>query len=121
MVDRRALLGVLTRQSLLGVARTFQITGVTGHTKEEIIDALADVKAFTNRELLGVLKRDELKAACRAAGLRDQGREKALLINRLLGREEEPAWSAAPRPDPPAQGPRHTQRSNGKVQDFRHR
>ncbi len=101
MIRRRKILDALTRARLLELAAAFGVAGLSGKSKDEIAEALAAERAIKTPELLAALSRDELKAVCRAAGLDDYGREKSLLIARLLGESPEPAATSpgvAPRP-----------------------
>jgi len=86
MTSKRQILEVLTRSRLLDVARSFDIAGLTGRPKAEVVAALVRSRAIDIEGLLDALKRAELKAACRAVQLDDGGRSKAELIARLLGR-----------------------------------
>jgi len=95
MTRKRLILEGLTRSRLLDVARTFEIAGLTGRSKDDIVAALARSRAVDPEALLGTLSRDELKAACRGLRLADDGRSKADLVARLLGRDASPA--AAPK------------------------
>ncbi len=61
-IDQRTALGVLTKLRLL------EITASLG---------------------LGLPGRDELRAICRAAGIDDSGRAKAVIVDRLLGRRQD--------------------------------
>jgi hypothetical protein len=84
-VSRRTALGVLTRARLPEVAAQAGHDGLTGRRKEEIVEALASSRRAALAELLAHSSRDERKSACEAAGLSTKGREKAFIVDRLLG------------------------------------
>jgi hypothetical protein len=76
------------------------MSGLTGKKKEEIIAVLSGSPVIALDSVLRQLKRDELKALCRALGLDDSGREKDALISRLTGKSLEKApGKAAKAPD----------------------
>lgn len=54
-----------------------------------LVDALASSKRARLSELLGRLSRETLKESCRQLGLDDSGREKAVLVSRLIGEEQD--------------------------------
>ncbi len=93
---RRDILACLTRARLVELARIFDIRGITGLAKADIVDALARAQTVPTEALLAQLKRTELKAICRHLGLDDSGREKARIIRRILG-EAPPAAAPAER------------------------
>ncbi len=80
------LLNGLSRTRLLDLAAHFELSGLTGRKKDEIVTALASHSKVNFDGVLVLLKRDELKALCRARALDDSGREKAVLIARLTGK-----------------------------------
>jgi adenine-specific DNA-methyltransferase len=86
MATKRTILETVSRQGLLEVARSFEIAGLTGKSKAEIIDALTAARSVGIEAVLGLFSRDDLKGMCRDLGLDDTGREKQVLIERLLGR-----------------------------------
>ena len=88
----RTALGVLTRARLLELAVEIGLELPRSLAKAELVDALAEAPVGFD-ELLGGLKRDELKEMSRAHGLDDSGREKAPIIARLLA-----AMADAPTP-----------------------
>jgi hypothetical protein len=77
LVRRRDILESLTRVRLLDLARTFEVPGLSGQAKGIIADTLARKRSISTETMLDQLKRDELKAICRAAGLDDSGRKKS--------------------------------------------
>jgi len=83
----------LTRARLLELAEQSDISGLTGKKKEEIVATFR----LPLKQLLALLKRDELKALCREFALDDSGREKEALIERLSGKskQEAPAKTVA--------------------------
>jgi len=88
LARRKDILKSLTRVRLLDLAGTFEVSGLSGQAKGSIVAVLARKRSISTEALLEQLKRDELKAICRAAGLDDSGRKKALIIRRILGRED---------------------------------
>jgi adenine-specific DNA-methyltransferase len=122
MADRRRILQTLTREHLLDLAGLADIAGLTGRVKADIIDTLVASRAVTLESILETLSRDQLKTACRDLGLDDTGREKQVLIDRLLQRH-------APRPaaqsvgNGPGSRPANGGRRAGEglpVEDYRH-
>ena len=77
----------LTRARLLELAEQSDISGLTGKKKEEIVATFR----LPLKQLLALLKRDELKALCREFALDDSGREKEALIERLSGKSKQGA------------------------------
>jgi hypothetical protein len=97
----RSTLNVLTR------ARLFELAASAGQelprslAKAELVEAIAVLPVGFD-ELLGALKRDELKEMCRAHGLEDGGREKAPLVARLIAAmTDTPASAPAAQASPP--------------------
>ncbi len=83
---QRDALGVLTKPRLLEIAEAFGL-GLPGRLlKPELVDAIAASPRAPFPRILEVLSRNELKAVCRAAGVDDSGREKAVIVHRILGR-----------------------------------
>ena len=89
MPTKRDILKVITRESLLEFAKAADVSGLSGKSKIEIVDALAAAKRARLRDFLPTLPRNILKNVCESCGLDNTGREKQLLIDRLIG--EEPA------------------------------
>ena len=79
-----SVLKVLTKDRIVAIGREFRVAVPPGATKESQIDALGSSGQLGFDDLLQWLGRDELKAACRAHGLPDDGRARALLADRLL-------------------------------------
>jgi type I restriction enzyme M protein len=75
-----------------------EIDGLTGLNKAELIDKLSRKSSLKPEALLIELKRDELKALCKALELDASGREKQPLIDRLLGEEPKAINKVAEKP-----------------------
>lgn len=86
-LDQRSSLDTLTKARLLEIAASFEVDVVSSHPKAELIDVLAASKRASFEQILLTLSRDELKAICRAHEVDDKGREKQVLVDRILGRE----------------------------------
>jgi len=89
MATRRRLLAFLTRAELLQLAADYEHSGLTAKPKDEIIEAIVEQPRPSKPEVLEYFSRNELKGACEELGLDTTGREKQVLIDRLLGREDE--------------------------------
>lgn len=85
MPTRRFILEHLTRQTLLDLASSFELRGLTAKRKEEIVAALSSTRGVETGEILAQLYRDDLKYLCEAAGLDTAGRSRQTLIDRILG------------------------------------
>jgi type I restriction enzyme M protein len=86
-VDQRQALATLAKPRLLELAAAFQLDVPAAALKDDLVDVLARSRRASFERILESLLRDELKAVCRAAGLDDSGREKAAIVDRILGRE----------------------------------
>jgi len=84
--QKRVVLESLTKALLADLARGAEIP-VSGRNKSGLVDAIMAVRSLRLEDILATLSRDDLKAACLAAGLDDSGRAKQVIIDRLLGRE----------------------------------
>lgn len=84
-VKKRTLLESLSKAALVEFARGGDLPGFSTMSKPELVDALAGMRSLALEDVLAELSRDELKAACEAEGLDTSGREKSVLIARLLG------------------------------------
>jgi hypothetical protein len=84
--DKPSVLQLLTRLRLRELVSLFDLNLAPASSKDAHVDLLVRSKKATLPSLLERLTRDELKEICSAHGLSDGGREKAVLIARLLGR-----------------------------------
>lgn len=80
-------LAALPRASLARLTEHFALLVADRRVADDHIDALVRTRPVDFAELLGLLSREDLKAACEALGLDASGREKQPLIDRILGRE----------------------------------
>jgi len=87
-----SVLQILTKRRIVTIGREFGVAVPPLVNKEEQIQLLKEKGTLDFPTLLGWLGREELKATCRAHGLEDTGRARALLAGRLLearGKEQE--------------------------------
>ncbi len=82
---RRAALEVLSRDRLAEITAQYDLDVDDRRAVASHIDAVIRARSLDFGELLRSLKRDELKAICSALELDDSGREKGLLVERILG------------------------------------
>lgn len=116
MPNKRDVLEALKRDELQEAADRFHVSVRDRRVRDDLIDALASSRKAGLAGILEGLARYRLKEVCRGLNLDDSGREKALLINRLTGRDghavspPEPARAVAtvekktPSPAPPRGG-----------------
>ncbi len=82
-IRQRDAFGVLTKPRLLEIADALCL-GLPGRLlKAEMVDAIAASPRGPFPQILELLMRD-----CRAAGIDDSGREKAVIADRILGRAD---------------------------------
>ena len=85
MPSKRDVLALLSRDELLRVVELFDLSPPDRRAKDGIVETIASSKKATLASFLTTYPRDRLKELCRALGLDDGGREKALLVERLAG------------------------------------
>lgn len=95
MPRKRDVLEVLKRDELLAAADRFDVSVRDRRVRDELIEALASSRKAGLAVILESLSRDRLKEVCRALDLDDSGREKAVIIDRLAGRDSPPSDSQA--------------------------
>lgn len=83
--NKREALSVLTIKRLGGLCDDFKVVRAGVRSKEAFVDLLARSKRASYAKILASLRRDELKAICRAVGLDDSGKAKAEIAARILG------------------------------------
>ncbi|MEE8525070.1 MAG: HU family DNA-binding protein [Thermoanaerobaculia bacterium] len=84
-IDPRKALEALTKSRLLEIATAFDLEVTPRPKKSDLIERLARSRRASLERILTLLKRDELKAICLAAGLDASGRRKAPIAARILG------------------------------------
>ena len=82
---RRTALLALDRSRLSELTESLKLEVHDRRKVENHVDALVGSRAVEFAELLPRLKREELQAMCTALGLDTSGREKSVLIDRVLG------------------------------------
>ncbi len=108
MPSKREILDQLKRDELLAAVDQVGLEVRDRRVRGELVEALAGSRKAPLAEVLGTLPRTRLKEICRALGLDDSGREKALLIERLTG---------PGRALPPGPSPASSRGETGKTQD----
>ena len=87
----------LPRDRLSELTSHFELQVPDRRSIDAHVDAIVRKRSLDFREVLEQLKRDELQDVCAALGLGTRGREKAKLVDRILGvKEDEPAVGPAP-------------------------
>ena len=97
MPSKRSVLSLFNRDELIAVVEQYELFVQDRRVRELLIDSVATSKKATLVALLPELPRDRLKEICRGLGLDDSGREKNLLVERILG--------GAPAADAPTTAP----------------
>ena len=91
MTFKRKALGALTRAELLEVGKALELDVTTGMRLDEMMDVVAGSKKRGILEkILALLSRDTLKSICFAVGISAEGREKQVLVDRILAAERGP-------------------------------
>src|ERR1039457_3995673 len=87
---------------VISVVEKFGLEVADRRKKDDLLEAVAASKKATLAEVLPDLGRERLKELCAALGLDDGGREKAVLVERLVGAGKGVAEAPTPRPEPTA-------------------
>ncbi len=85
MPTKRNILPLLTRDELLERLDRYDLMVDDRRVKDGLVEALAASRKARLDELLADLPRDRLKVLCRELDLDDSGREKAVIVERLVG------------------------------------
>ncbi|MCB9748692.1 MAG: type I restriction-modification system subunit M [Myxococcales bacterium] len=121
--SKRAVLDALNKATLIDLARRHGIAIASSQAKSKIVTALVSLKPGDFRRLLERLRRDDLRAICRAHDLPDSARTKDELIVRLIGEQPDylslvpsdtgatieesgTRYQVTPKPPPPRPGER---------------
>jgi type I restriction enzyme M protein len=92
----------LQRDELLALVDRFAVEVPDRRSKDGLVDALAAARRLPLADAFADYPRDRLKELCRALDLDDGGREKAPIIERLLGGASPSTTATAPSEPPPA-------------------
>ena len=112
MPSKRSVLEVLSAHELRAIVEEFELEPEDRRSRDALIDAVASSHKATLENVLPTLSRKTLKGICQELGLDDGGREKAVIVERILsgegaakdaGDEAEPE-KASPRRGRPKKG-----------------
>jgi len=98
MAKKNRILSCLTRAYLIEIAYDYEITGVSGLKKDDIVRTLSRKRSVKIEEVLEGLSLSDLKTVCQGVGVDDTGRKKALLVDRLLDRDKKIKTKATKKP-----------------------
>ncbi len=85
MPSKRDLLAQFSREELVSIVDQFELDAPNRRKKDDLVDVIASSKRATVAEILPNLSRDRLKDLCRAFDLDDSGKDKATIVQRLIG------------------------------------
>ncbi len=85
MSKKRSVLDSLPKRRLIELANAFNADfAPTTLNKDDLVDELARMRRTRLEDLLPELTREELKQVCEQLDLDDSGREKQVIIDRIL-------------------------------------
>ncbi len=84
--QRRAALEVLSRDRLAEITTKFELAVEDRRAQAAHVDSIISARKLDFADVLRELSRDELKSMCSALGIDSSGKEKGMLIERILGR-----------------------------------
>jgi hypothetical protein len=87
MATKREVVELLKLHELQGIAEYYELSPDDARVRDDLIDAVVRSKRARLPELLAPLSRDRLKDICSGLELDTGGREKAPIIERILGDE----------------------------------
>jgi len=83
MPNKRQILQILPRNSLLEIARSFELSGLSAKPKETILDALMSKRSIPIEDILKTLKVSDLKNICREFSISAGSASKDDLISKI--------------------------------------
>ncbi len=89
------VLAQLSRDRLGELTTRFELEVADRRSTDAHIDAIVRKRSLDFRQVLELLRREELQAACEALGLDRGGREKSALVERILGGDGQPTSPAS--------------------------
>jgi|JI10StandDraft_1071094.scaffolds.fasta_scaffold37917_2 hypothetical protein len=96
MPSKREIIELFKREELQQFTDQLALEVRDRRVKDDLVDALVRSKRARVQDMLGALSRDRLKDICLGLDLDSSGREKSLIIDRILG---EPATNEGPNDD----------------------
>ena len=109
MPTKRRVLETLNLKELQDIASTYDLEVDDRRVRDQLIEAAGHSRKVPLAEVLGSYARDRLKELCRALDLDDHGKEKAPIVDRILGNAPEQGNLKLPWPStassPPEKAP----------------
>ncbi len=90
MPSKRRIIEQLNKKELQEITTSFELTVADKRVKDRLAEAVISSRKVTQEAVLSTLSRDRLKELCRNLGIDDTSREKAVLIERLIGKVSTP-------------------------------
>jgi hypothetical protein len=84
MPSKRQILDLLTRGELQDIADAYQLEVADRRAKDQLVDAAAVSRKVVLADVLALYSRDRLKDLCSTLGLDESGKEKAILVERVI-------------------------------------
>jgi hypothetical protein len=84
MPSKRDILGQLSRDELASVVDQYELSPAGRRKKDDLLEAVATSRKAKLEEILSEYTRDRLKGLCQGLGLDDSGREKSVLVDRII-------------------------------------
>jgi hypothetical protein len=91
MARKRQILECLTKPYLFEIAKHYEISGAYRMNAGELVNVLSRKRNVKVEDILNDLFLQDLKILCQNIGIDDKGNKKAVLIDRLLGRDNKQA------------------------------
>lgn len=85
MPSKREIIELLKREELQQLVDVYELEARDRRVKDDLVDAVVRSKKARLQEILGGLSRDRLKDLCAGLELDESGREKSVIIDRILG------------------------------------
>jgi len=87
MTRKQKILSCLYKSYLNSIAADHGITGANQINFEDLVSTLSSMRSVKIKYILEDMPLQDLKIICQNVGIDDKGNKKALLVDRLLGRD----------------------------------